>query len=133
MQSKIEIILYYCKAEEGKISLKLSCSTITIFHPRQKMMRHSTHTHTHTHTVQLFSSLQIDFCCTLGFCGVRRPFLATVLVWLRFYFTSFRLVKIEQRERVRERKPAHAGPSRGATEHYVESVTCQAYALDGRL
>lgn len=61
-------------------------------------MRHSTHTHTHTHRTIVCVSLQIDFCCTLGFCGVR-PFLAAVLVWLRFYFTSFRLVKIEQRER----------------------------------
>lgn len=97
--------MYYRKAERGKISLKLSCSTITIFHPRQKMMRHSTHTHTHApnNCESVFISLQIDFCCTLGFCGAR-PFLAAVLVWLRFYFTSFSLVKIEQRKR--ERKTA---------------------------
>lgn len=136
MKSKIEIISYYRKAEKGKISLKLSCSTITIFHPRQKMMRHSTHTYAQNNCVSVFVSLQIDFCCTLGFCGVR-PFLAAVLVWLRFYVTSFRLVKIEHREREGKlatttvEQHAHAGLSRGAAEHSVESVTCQEYALDG--
>lgn len=101
-------------------------------------MRHSTHTHvdsTIVLTVCVFVSLQIDFCCTLGFCGVRRPLLAAVLVWLRFYFTSLRLVKIEQKGRGKEASStgaAYAGSSRGATAHSVESVICQEYALDGR-